>query len=207
MALSDEDVREILRIIDESQLSELHLTTEGFVLHVVRGGAPEKPADSPPGATRGGESAVSPGAPVGRGRGTVEATTPDPAGARGHVVGEAIGASAAGGPGRTEEEASVVPAAADRESADDDGTVTIAAPMLGTFYRAESPGEAPFVEVGSRVGADTTVGIIEVMKMMNSVPAGVAGTIVEVCLENGEVVESGAPLFRVQPDSNRETGA
>jgi acetyl-CoA carboxylase biotin carboxyl carrier protein len=85
--------------------------------------------------------------------------------------------------------------------------MVIAAPMLGTFYRAESPGEAPFVEVGSRVGADTTVGIIEVMKMMNSVPAGVAGTIVEVCLENAEVVESGAPLFRVQPDANGETAA
>jgi acetyl-CoA carboxylase biotin carboxyl carrier protein len=141
MALSDEDVREILRIIDESQLSELHLTTEGFVLHVLRGGA----------------SVATPGAA--------------------------------------------------RESADGDGTVTIVAPMLGTFYRAESPGEAPFVEVGSRVGADTTVGIIEVMKMMNSIPAGVAGTIVEVCLENAEVVESGAPLFRVQPDLGGETAA
>jgi acetyl-CoA carboxylase biotin carboxyl carrier protein len=93
------------------------------------------------------------------------------------------------------------------EFEDRDGTVTIEAPMLGTFYRAESPGEAPFVEVGSRVGADTTVGIIEVMKMMNSVPAGVAGTIVEVCLENAEVVESGDPLFRVRPDSEEETAA
>jgi acetyl-CoA carboxylase biotin carboxyl carrier protein len=71
--------------------------------------------------------------------------------------------------------------------------------MLGTFYRAESPGEPPFVELGSSVEPDTIVCIIEVMKMMNSVPAGVAGTIVEICHENAKLVEYGAPLFRVEP--------
>ena len=71
--------------------------------------------------------------------------------------------------------------------------------MLGTFYRAQAPGAAPFVEVGSQVEPGTLVCIIEVMKMMNSVHAGVAGTIVEVCVENGEIVEYGTPLFRVEP--------
>ena len=71
--------------------------------------------------------------------------------------------------------------------------------MLGTFYRAEGPGEKPFVDVGTDVGPDTTVCIIEVMKMMNSVPAGVAGTVVEICSENAQLVEYGAPLFRVRP--------
>ncbi len=71
--------------------------------------------------------------------------------------------------------------------------------MLGTFYRAEGPGEEPFVNVGSEVEPETIVCIIEVMKMMNSVPAGVAGTVVEVCQENAELVEYGAPLFRVAP--------
>ena len=70
--------------------------------------------------------------------------------------------------------------------------------MLGTFYRAEAPGAAPFVEVGAEVEPDTTVCIIEVMKMMNSVPAGVSGTIVEIAARNGELVEYGAPLFRVR---------
>jgi biotin carboxyl carrier protein len=70
--------------------------------------------------------------------------------------------------------------------------------MLGTFYRAQEPGAKPFVEVGTEVEADTIVCIIEVMKMMNSVPAGVAGTVVEVCAENAEVVEHGEPLFRVK---------
>ncbi len=71
--------------------------------------------------------------------------------------------------------------------------------MLGTFYRAESPGSAPFVEVGAPVGPETIVCIIEVMKMMNSVPAQVSGTVAEVCPNNGQLVEYGEPLFRVRP--------
>jgi biotin carboxyl carrier protein len=72
--------------------------------------------------------------------------------------------------------------------------------MLGTFFRAESPGSAPFVEVGDVVEPDTIVCIIEVMKMMNSVPAGVHGTVAEVCAENARLVEFGEPLFRVRVD-------
>src|ERR1700761_9573566 len=68
---------------------------------------------------------------------------------------------------------------------------TIDAPMLGTFYRAEAPGAAPFVDVGTKVSPDTTVCLIEVMKMMNSIPAGVEGTIVEVCADNAALVEFG----------------
>ncbi len=71
--------------------------------------------------------------------------------------------------------------------------------MLGVFYRAPSPGAPPFVDVGTRVEADTIVCLIEVMKMMNSVPAGVAGTIAEIHVENAEPVEYGQPLFRVEP--------
>ena len=72
--------------------------------------------------------------------------------------------------------------------------------MLGTFYRAEAPGKPPFVDVGARIEPDTIVCIIEVMKMMNSVPAGVSGTIAEIVPENGQLVEYGEPLFRVKPE-------
>ena len=78
-------------------------------------------------------------------------------------------------------------------------SMTISAPMLGTFYRAEGPGQDPLVAPGSHVEPDTTVCIIEVMKMMNSVPAGISGTVVEVCQQNAELVEYGASLFRVKP--------
>jgi biotin carboxyl carrier protein len=71
--------------------------------------------------------------------------------------------------------------------------------MLGMFHAADGPGQQPFVQVGSRVNEDTIVCIIEVMKMMNSVPAGVGGTIVEVCAENAALVQEGEALFRVDP--------
>jgi acetyl-CoA carboxylase biotin carboxyl carrier protein len=136
--LSEDDVREILRLIDESDVEELRIETDDLSLHVVRGGP------------------VEPAAPA--------------------------------------EEAPPPPASTD-------GLLTIEAPMIGTFYRAEAPGAEPFVAVGARVEPATVVCLIEVMKMMNSVPAGVAGTIVEVCVENAELVEYGTPLFQVQPDS------
>jgi len=133
MGLSNDDVTEILRIIDESELDELRIETDGFSLHVVRNG--ESPIAAP-----------EPSAPA--------------------VASDAH---------------------------------TIAAPMLGTFYRAPGPGRPPFVEVGTRVEVDTIVCIIEVMKMMNSIPAGVAGTIAEVHVENAAAVEYDQPLFRVEP--------
>jgi acetyl-CoA carboxylase biotin carboxyl carrier protein len=69
------------------------------------------------------------------------------------------------------------------------GTQAVSAPLLGTFYRAPKPGDPPYVNVGDRVTADTIIGIIEVMKLMNVVRAGVAGTVVSVVAENGALVE------------------
>jgi acetyl-CoA carboxylase biotin carboxyl carrier protein len=69
------------------------------------------------------------------------------------------------------------------------GTMAVTAPLLGTFYRAPKPGDPPYVKIGDRVDADTIVGIIEVMKLMNVVRAGIAGTVVEVVAENGALVE------------------
>ena len=134
MGLDDDDVREILRIIDETELAELRIETEGLSLHVVRGGV-APPVDAP----------------------------------------------------------------APRAAVDGNNDAAIVSPMLGTFYRAPAPGAPPFVDVGARVEPDTIVCIIEVMKMMNSVHAGLSGTIAEVYVENGEPVEYGAPLFRVEP--------
>jgi biotin carboxyl carrier protein len=135
MALTEADVREILRLIDESELDELRIETDEFKLHVVRGqqAAPvEKPAAEPARTARTGRAQ------------------------------------------------------------------TIDAPMPGTFYRSEGPGREPFVDIGARVEPDTVVCIIEIMKMMNSVPAGVSGTIVEICADDAQLVGDGEPLFRVE---------
>lgn len=76
-------------------------------------------------------------------------------------------------------------------------TAEVTAPVLGVFYGRPSPDAAPFVTVGDVVTADTTVAIVEVMKLMNQVSAGVAGTITEICVSDGELVEFGQPLFRI----------
>ena len=77
----------------------------------------------------------------------------------------------------------------------------VTSPLLGIFYRAPRPGEPPFVEIGSRVEQDTVIGIVEVMKLMNAVPAGVKGKIVEILRENGALVEYGDVLLRVRPEA------
>jgi acetyl-CoA carboxylase biotin carboxyl carrier protein len=81
-----------------------------------------------------------------------------------------------------------------------DGLVEIRAPLLGTFYRAPKPGAPPFVEIGSRVEKDTVVAIVETMKLMNSVYAGVSGKIVEICLGDADFADHDAVLMRVQPE-------
>jgi acetyl-CoA carboxylase biotin carboxyl carrier protein len=148
--LTDEDVRDILRLIDESEVDELLVETSGFRLHVLREGAAPSAGSRVSGV---GSRVVAPAAP-----------SPPPA-------------------------------------ASSEGLVSVDAPMMGTFYRAESPGAAPFVELGARVEKDTVVCLIEVMKMMNSVSAGVPGTVVEICAQNADLVETGDPLFRVEPDA------
>jgi acetyl-CoA carboxylase biotin carboxyl carrier protein len=81
--------------------------------------------------------------------------------------------------------------------ADDPNTVSVSAPLLGTFYRAPKPGAAAFVEVGSQVAEDTIIGIIEVMKLMNTVRAGVRGKITQILCRDGALVEYGETLMRV----------
>ena len=78
------------------------------------------------------------------------------------------------------------------------GTHVIKSPMVGTFYRAPEPGAKPFVEPGQKVKPDSIVCIIEVMKLMNSVEAGVSGTVTHVFVENAAMVEAGQPLIAIR---------
>ena len=74
----------------------------------------------------------------------------------------------------------------------------VASPLLGTFYRAPKPGAPPFVEVGAQVEEETVVAIIEVMKLMNTVRAGVRGTVTEILVADGALAEYGETLMRVR---------
>jgi acetyl-CoA carboxylase biotin carboxyl carrier protein len=78
------------------------------------------------------------------------------------------------------------------------GEIDVPAPLLGNFYAAPRPGEPPFVAVGDTVSEDSVIGIIEVMKLMNSVRAGVAGKVVAILAVDGAAVEEGQPLVRVR---------
>ncbi len=80
------------------------------------------------------------------------------------------------------------------------GGSEVPAPLLGIFWHAPRPGADAFVKPGDRVTQDTIIGIIEVMKLMNSVPAGVAGTVLAYAAPNGEMVEHGQTLIRIQPE-------
>jgi acetyl-CoA carboxylase biotin carboxyl carrier protein len=76
--------------------------------------------------------------------------------------------------------------------------VEVRPPIIGTFYRAPKPGADPFVDVGARVLEDTVVGIVETMKLMNSVYAGARGEVIEICAENGGLVETHDVLMRLR---------
>jgi acetyl-CoA carboxylase biotin carboxyl carrier protein len=96
----------------------------------------------------------------------------------------------------SDDEAPAIKAVAVAVTQDEDASA-IRAPLPGTFYRAPSPGAPPFVEIGSIVGPDTVVGIIETMKLMNPVHAGASGTITEILAENGAMIGKHTALMRV----------
>ncbi len=91
----------------------------------------------------------------------------------------------------------VVAASAPVESDSSADGIAVESPMLGTFYRAPKPGAPAFVEVGTAVEADTVIGIVEVMKLMNTVRAGVRGTVTALVARDGALVEYGETLIRV----------
>jgi acetyl-CoA carboxylase biotin carboxyl carrier protein len=99
--------------------------------------------------------------------------------------------------------AATVPAAAQAAAsgAADASLQDITSPMLGTFYRAPKPGSAPFVAVGSVVDEDSVIAIIEVMKLMNTVRAGVKGVITEILAADETLVEFGDILMRARKDA------
>ena len=87
---------------------------------------------------------------------------------------------------------------AEAPAAEEEGISLIKSPMVGTFYSSPSPDSAAFVDVGSKVKADTVVCIIEAMKVMNEIQSEIGGTITEMLVENGDAVEYGQPLYKVK---------
>lgn len=184
MDLTNEDVTDILALLDSLPYDELDLQTPRFRLTLRR---------TPDGWTQSTDTRVAP-------------TVVDAASAGGGPATAGGEVTTSLGAGRTAPEAAAMEHRCRSGGSDvpsvssGDGLVAVRAPLPGTFYRAARPGVAPFVEVGSRVGADTVVGIVETMKLFNSVTAGAAGTVAEICLDNAEFADRGTTLLRIRAD-------
>jgi len=206
--LTNDDVADILALLDSLPYDELDLETPRFRLTLRRtpGGwtqstqilSASKPLAAPEGAAPA-SAAPEPLAAHG-----VRGTQPPSIGGRGTqppAAGGGIGGWGTQPPLAGDGAGTGGAAGAEGGAEDKDGElVVVRAPLPGTFYRAPRPGAAPFVEVGSHVGADTVIGIVETMKLMNSVPAGVAGVVAEFCVANAELAAQGAVLLRIRAD-------
>ena len=94
--------------------------------------------------------------------------------------------------------AAAAPAPTTDDEADEPGVVTITSPMVGTFYRAPSPGAPPFIELGDSVRKGATLCIVEAMKLMNEIEAELDGTISAILVDNAQPVQFGQPLFKIK---------
>ena len=160
MKLSNEDVQEILRLLDDSDYDELQLQTDEFTLTLKRS------ADH---------------------KGWTRTTRTDKEPAVTHLAAETDPLDARQGGDAPADAAS--------------GLHAIRAPMVGTFYKSPKPGAAPFVTPGGKVNRHSVIAIIEVMKLMNSIEAGVDGEIVEVLVEDAQFVEKGQVLMWARLES------
>ena len=178
MSFTIDDVDEVLNIIKEFDGSELHMEIGDVKLSLFRGEIGDSARSS---LDFSRESAVS------------QPEQLEPA---------AAAPAAAPAPAAVKEEPEVVAAPAEAEKKEEiieEGLVPITSSVTSVFYRAPSPDEPPFVEVGSEIEEDTVVCLLEVMKCFRSVTSGVKGRIEKVCADNAQMVENGTVLFLVRP--------
>jgi acetyl-CoA carboxylase, biotin carboxyl carrier protein len=171
MPLTPDDIGRVLDALDKSSWDQAEIVVDDVRIAVGRNNLPAPGGAAAAIATASAPAPVSVPAPVP----TAPATAPSAAAA-----------------------AVTEPQPQDASSADDH---ILTAPSVGVFWRSPSPGTPPFVEVGATVKAGDTIGIVEVMKLMNNVVADVAGTVTAVFPANAEHVEFGTPLVAIRPDA------
>ena len=196
MTLTAADVAEIMRLVEQSSFDELTLEIDGVKLALRRGaGIASAHAD---GATSMGATVGAGAGPAGGG--AAAATTASPNATRASASAANPSANQGTSPitAATVAGASSASPATSAQPPNDPNIHDVPSPLLGTFYRAPKPGAPPFVEVGSQVEENTVVAIIEVMKLMNTVRAGVRGTVTEILVSDGALAEYGESLFRVR---------
>ena len=166
------ELKEILQMLDERDITEFELEEEGKRLRVRRASSPSVPA----------AAAV----PLVIATASAPPTTP-------------VAIGAAPQPGRPSP--APAPVAVDAPPAEDaaNGLSVVKSPIVGTFYRSPDPNAAPFVSVGDQVKVGQVLCIIEAMKLMNEIESEVAGEVVKVHHDNGQPVQYGEPLFTIRP--------
>ena len=168
MELTEDEILQILRLLEESNFDQLHLEIGDLKLIVSKSGAAGRVQDEtiPPAASGLKEDKTT--------------ATPTEQIAKGQMREEG---------------------ASETLSTDIlEGLVAIRAPILGTFYSRPEPGAPPYVQVGTLVRPDDTVGLLEIMKLFNPVKANVQGHISQICVESGQLVEYNQTLFLVKAD-------
>ena len=177
MELDFNELRELLTVFSQTDITELSLKSADFELTMRKGIGISVSQVSEPSSQVLPSSSMMPAVTAGMPSQTKEMVTGG--------VSDAVTATSAS------------PAAS---GSVDTKWVTVNSPMVGTFYRSPAPGEVPFVEVGDRIRTGQTVCIIEAMKLMNEIEAEVSGQVMQILVENGEPVEYGQPLIRINPD-------
>jgi acetyl-CoA carboxylase biotin carboxyl carrier protein len=165
-------LKELVRLMVENDLTELDLRDEQETVTVKRPGLHVPP------------QVVA--APV------LHSAAHVPAAAAAPAVAAAAPAAAPASPAAAPASPAAAPAA--------EKLPAIESPMVGTFYASPGPDKAPFISVGAKVGPDTTVCLIEAMKIFNEIKAETSGTVEEVLVKSGQPVEFGQPLFRIRPN-------
>lgn len=177
MELNFDELRELLTLLNQTEVAELILKSNEFELTLRKGNL----ATSDPSRGTGLQNLASPPP------GTEVVSAPLPAPTPVPVVAPPTPTPVA------------LPSPPPLSVTANDRLVEIISPMVGTFYRSPGPDEPPFVAVGDRIRTGQTVCIIEAMKLMNELEAEVSGEVVEILLQNGEPVEYGQVLIRINP--------
>ena len=198
------DLADLQRLVDAfeaSEWNEIHLAVDGVEVHLSTTPGGLSPAAAPP----AGVAAHAAPASAGAAAGGVAAAVPPPAPAGStaadtHAAGDGSAAAAAAGAVSGTPFVSPGPAVGAVPAPPAVAGDPVLAPSPGIFWRSPAPGQPPFVEVGSRVEADTVVCIVELMKLMNRVSAGRAGVVTAIPVGNGIPVEKGDPIVYIQSD-------
>jgi acetyl-CoA carboxylase biotin carboxyl carrier protein len=181
--LTEKDLFQLLEVFSDSDMTVLHVRSDGFEVLLSRN------------ADTTGLQALAPHPDAA----AVAPPVASPPQAAAPVSPERPAAAAATPPDSSDA-AAAAPAAGAHEA-------TVTAPSLGAFYHAPRPDLPPYVTVGARVEPDTTIGLIEAMKVFTAVSAGVHGVVQEILVANNEFVEYGQPLMRIAQDSGDVPGS